>query len=58
MKYDDSRLVRHLAIAVALKLLVLALLWWAFARADRASVDAEAAAQHIGTLQNTGGAKP
>ena len=39
--------MRHLVIAVALKLLVLAGLWWVFVRDGRVSVDAEGAAAHL-----------
>jgi hypothetical protein len=42
-------LARHLAIAAAVKLVALALLWWVFVREDRVGVDAEAAATHVGT---------
>ena len=48
MKFDDRRLVRHLAIAVALKLVVLCVLWWAFVRDVRVNTDAEQTAEHIG----------
>ncbi|MBT9487099.1 MAG: hypothetical protein IV093_06270 [Rubrivivax sp.] len=41
-------LLRHLATAVVLKLLVLTVLWWAFVRDGRAGVDAEQAAVHLG----------
>lgn len=39
MKAAQDRLVRHLAIAVALKLAVLTGLWWAFVRDDQHSAD-------------------
>lgn len=48
MKSDDRRLVRHLAIAVVLKLLVLCVLWWAFVRDVRVTTDAAQTAEHIG----------
>ena len=48
MKTDESRLVRHLALAVVVKLLVLVLLWWVFVRTDRVGIDIERAAAHIG----------
>ena len=47
MSSAERRLVRHLAIAIVLKLAVLAALWWAFVRDDRVGVDAEAAAAHV-----------
>lgn len=49
MKPDEARLVRHLVIAVAVKLVVLIALWWAFVRDDRVTVDIEQAAAHLGT---------
>lgn len=48
MKSDDRRLVRHLAIAIALKLAVLCVLWWFFVRDARVSTNAEQTAEHIG----------
>jgi len=48
MKSDDRRLVRHLAIAVVLKLLLLCVLWWAFVRDARVNTDAEQTAEHMG----------
>lgn len=53
MKPVDSRLVHHLAIAVALKLVVLSVLWWAFVRDDRVDIDVERAAAHIGATAAT-----
>lgn len=44
---DPSRLLRHLAIAVMVKLLVLTALWWLFIRDQRVPVDAERAAAAI-----------
>jgi len=57
MKTLPDRLVRHLVIAVALKLAVLFALWWAFVRDDRVSVDAERTAAHLGTSA-LGGEQP
>ncbi len=48
MKPAPDRLVRHLAIAVALKLVVLAGLWWAFVRDERVGVDVDRAAANLG----------
>lgn len=50
MKAAQDRLVRHLAIAVALKLVVLTALWWAFVRDERVGVDVDVdrAAAHMG----------
>ena len=49
MQTDPDRLVRHLAIAVALKLVVLTALWWAFVRDERVGVDVDRAAAHMGS---------
>lgn len=48
MKSARDPLVRHLAIAVALKLAVLSALWWAFIRDERVGVDIDRAAAHLG----------
>jgi hypothetical protein len=48
MKAAQDRLVRHLAIAVALKLVVLTAIWWAFVRDERVGVDVDRAAAHLG----------
>jgi hypothetical protein len=50
MKATQDRLVRHLVIAVALKLVVLTGLWSAFVRDERVGVDADRAAAHLGTV--------
>jgi hypothetical protein len=47
MKPRESPLVRHLALAIAVKLALLAALWWVFVRVDRVSVDAESASAHL-----------
>jgi hypothetical protein len=43
----EPRLVRHLAIAIAVKLALLAALWWIFVRDHSTTVDAQAAAAHV-----------
>jgi hypothetical protein len=48
MTPSDSRLLRHLSIAIAVKLVVLVLLWWFFVRDQRVIVNAEQAAAQIG----------
>ena len=48
MSVPPDRLLRHLVIAVALKLAVLVALWWAFVRDERVSVDVDRAAAHLG----------
>ncbi len=53
MKAAQDRLVRHLVIAVALKLVVLIGLWSAFVRDERVGVDADRAAAHLGTVVDT-----
>jgi hypothetical protein len=65
MKPAQDRLVRHLAFAIALKLVVLTALWWAFVRDERVSVDVERTATHLGVLPDalplpsaTSGARP
>jgi len=47
MTAADRRLLRGLASAVLVKLLLLAGLWWGFIRDARVQVDAEAAAAHV-----------
>lgn len=54
MNAAQDRLVRHLVIAVALKLAVLIGLWSAFVRDERVGVDADRAAAHLGTVVDTG----
>lgn len=49
MKAARDPLVRHLFIAVALKLVVLSALWWAFVRDERVGVDVDRAAAHMGS---------
>jgi hypothetical protein len=65
MKAAQDRLVRHLVTAVAVKLVVLTVLWWAFVRDDRIDVDVERAAAHLGataearpSIPDTRGAQP
>jgi len=48
MAHDDRRLLRHLVIAVLLKLALLVALWWAFVRESRVDIDADRAAARIG----------
>jgi hypothetical protein len=58
MTRDERRLARHLAIAVAVKLAVLALLWWAFVRDAPPAVDPQQAAAHLGISASPPGASP
>ena len=48
MSAGPDRLLRHLTVAVLLKLAVLTALWWAFIRDVRVEVDTERAAAHVG----------
>lgn len=50
MKATQDHLVRHLVIAIALKLVVLTGLWWAFVRDEKVGVDANRAAAHLGAV--------
>jgi hypothetical protein len=49
MTHDERRLVRHLATAVVVKLIVLTALWWLFFHDARVAVDAERTAAQLGT---------
>ena len=55
MSDDERRLRRHLVIAVAVKLAVLAMLWWLFVRGAGVEVDARRAAAHLGVSAPTQG---
>lgn len=48
MTRDEQRLLRHLAIAVLIKLIVLTALWWIYVRDVRVSVTAEDGAAQVG----------
>lgn len=47
MNRDDSRLMRHLATAVAVKLVLLAVLWWAFVHDGAVRAGSEQMAAHL-----------
>lgn len=47
MNLQDRSLTRKLAIALAIKLLVLTGLWWGFVREQRVPVDTDAAAAQM-----------
>lgn len=47
MRKPVDPLLRHLLLAVLIKLVVLTLLWWAFVREQHRVVDAEAAAARL-----------
>jgi hypothetical protein len=56
MTPDERRLTRHLVLAVAVKLALLAGLWWAFVGDFRVAVDADTAAAQLGSTPPTPGA--
>ena len=47
MKPAPDRLIRHLAAAITLKLVLLTALWCAFVRDERVGVDVDRAAAHL-----------
>lgn len=47
MNSSDKRLLRHLAVAVLIKLVLLSALWWLFIRDARVSVDVDEVAGKI-----------
>jgi hypothetical protein len=47
MNPDGSRLLRHLSVAVVLKLAVLAALWWVFIRGQSVDAGSEQTASHF-----------
>jgi hypothetical protein len=47
MNFHGSRLLRHLSVAVALKLTVLAALWWVFIRGHAVDAGSEQTASHF-----------
>ncbi len=56
MTPNDKRLLRHLIIAVLIKLVVLTTLWWLFIRDARVSVDSERVADKISGATSSQGA--
>lgn len=48
MNAAQDPLLRHLVIAIALKLAVLAGIWWVFVRGEQVGIDVERAAAHLG----------
>jgi len=55
---NDRRLLRHLALAIAVKLLLLYGLWWAFIRDHGVQVDARTAATHLVAPPPAEGSEP
>lgn len=49
MTHDKQCLLRHLVIAVTVKLALLTALWWLFVRDDRVHVDADQTAAQMGS---------
>lgn len=47
MTLTDRRLLRHLAMAIVIKLVLLAGLWWGFVRDHRMAIDNDAVAIHV-----------
>jgi len=52
MKANDRYLVTKLALVLLIKLLVLVVLWWAFVRDQRVTVDEHRVADQFLTSQN------
>jgi uncharacterized protein involved in cysteine biosynthesis len=48
MTRDEHTLLRHLVLAVLLKLALLTALWWVFVRDAHVAVDAQSTASHLG----------
>lgn len=58
MTPSEQRLLRHLAIAVLIKLAVLVLLWWLFVRDARVDADAGSVGDRMsGTISTQGASK-
>ncbi len=58
MTPSEKRLLRHLAIAVLIKLAVLVLLWWLLVRDARVDADAGSVAERMsGTISTQGASK-
>ncbi|MBH2018717.1 cytochrome oxidase putative small subunit CydP [Polaromonas sp.] len=58
MKPQDKTLLQKLALALVIKLLLLAALWWGFVRDQRVVVDGDAAAAQLlgsGNVKNPQG---
>lgn len=56
MSHPDQRLLRHLIIAVLIKLALLTVLWWLFVRDARVHVDAHAVGDRLGATNSIQGA--
>ena len=58
MTHEERRLLRHLIVAVAIKLVILTILWWVFVRDNQVPVDAEQSARQLGLTSAVQRAKP
>lgn len=58
MRKPADPLLRHLLLAVLIKLAVLTVLWWSFVHKQRVAVDAEAAAARLQIHQPTAAPLP
>jgi len=58
MSPNDRRLMRHLLLAVAVKIAALAVLWWCFVADHRVAVDAQRAADRVGVTSQEQGGQP
>ncbi len=58
MTHDEHRLLRHLVVAVVVKLVVLTALWWVFIRDARVDAGSDQTANHLGVAAPSTGARP
>jgi hypothetical protein len=58
MSRHDRQLLRHLVTAVAVKLAVLAALWWVFIHDHAVVVDIDKTASHIAGTSQPSGVRP
>lgn len=57
MTHNEQRLIRHLLIAVLIKLVALTVLWWVFFHDAGVSVDADQVAEKISAVPFQGVSK-
>ena len=58
MPRNERRLLRHLTLAIVVKLVLLMVLWWIFVRDARVPVSAESTAAHLGATSTPAGEQP
>jgi len=58
MNQRDRRLRKEILVIVAIKLILIAGLWWCFIRDARVTVDSAAAARHLGNHELTASNPP